>query len=42
MGSVNIAQGFDALSCDSDHQDETHRYSERDRIPDDLIDPLAQ
>jgi uncharacterized protein (DUF433 family) len=36
------AQVFDALSYYSDHQDEINQYIERNRIPDDLIDPLAQ
>ncbi|HEX8721201.1 MAG TPA: DUF433 domain-containing protein [Pyrinomonadaceae bacterium] len=36
------AQVFDALSYYSDHQDEINRYVERNRVPDDLIDPRAK
>jgi uncharacterized protein (DUF433 family) len=39
---LTLAQVFDALSYYSDHQDEINLYIERNRIPDDLIDPLAQ
>lgn len=39
---LTLAHIFDALSYYSDHQDEINRYIERNRIPDDLIDPLAQ
>jgi uncharacterized protein (DUF433 family) len=38
---LTLAQVFDALSYYSDHQDEINQYIERNRIPDDLIDPLA-
>jgi uncharacterized protein (DUF433 family) len=37
---LTLAQVFDALSYYSDNQDEINRYIERNRIPDDLIDPL--
>ena len=33
------AQVFDALSYYSDHQDEINRHIERNRAPDELIDP---
>ena len=33
------AQVFDALSYYSDHQDEINRHIERNRVPDELIDP---
>jgi len=33
---------FDALSYYSDHQGEINDYIERNRIPDDLIDPLVR
>jgi uncharacterized protein (DUF433 family) len=39
---LTLAQVFDALSYYSDHQAEINRYIERNRIPDDLIDPLVQ
>ena len=39
---LKLAQVFDALSYYSDHQDEINQYIERNRIPDDLIDPLAR
>ena len=38
---LNMAQVFDALSYYSDHQDEINGYIERNRIPDDRIDPLV-
>jgi len=39
---LTLAQVFDALSFYSDHQDEIHAHIERNRIPDDLIDPLVR
>ncbi len=39
---LTLAQVFDALSYYSDHQDEMNAYIERNRIPDDLIDPLVR
>ena len=39
---LTLAQVFDALSYYSDHQDEINTYIERNRIPDDRIDPLAE
>jgi uncharacterized protein (DUF433 family) len=39
---LRLAQVFDALSYYSDHQDEINAYIERNRIPDDLIDPLVR
>ncbi len=39
---LTLAQVFDALSYYSDHQAEIHRHIERNRIPDDLIDPLVK
>lgn len=38
---LSLAQVFDALSYYSDHQDEINAYIERNRIPDELIDPLV-
>jgi uncharacterized protein (DUF433 family) len=38
---LTLAQVFDALSYYSDHQDEVNRYIESNRIPEELIDPLA-
>ena len=37
-----LAQVFDALSYYSDHQEEIHQHKDRNRIPDDLIDPLVK
>ncbi len=39
---LTLAQVFDALSYYSDHQDEINTYIERNRIPDELIDPLVR
>jgi uncharacterized protein (DUF433 family) len=39
---LTLAQVFDALSYYSDHQDEINHYIERNRIPDELIDPLVK
>jgi uncharacterized protein (DUF433 family) len=39
---LTLAQIFDALSYYSDHKDEINTYIERNRIPDDLIDPLVR
>jgi uncharacterized protein (DUF433 family) len=39
---VTLAQVFDALSYYSDNQEEINRHIARNRIPDDLIDPLVQ
>ena len=39
---LTLAQVFDALSYYSDHQGEINASIERNRIPDDLIDPLVR
>jgi len=39
---LTLAQVFDALSYYSDHQEEINAYIERNRVPDDLIDPLVK
>jgi uncharacterized protein (DUF433 family) len=39
---LTLAQVFDALSYYSDHRDEIEEYCDRNRIPDDLIDPLLK
>ena len=39
---LTLAQVFDALSYYSDHQDEINTHIERNRIPDELIDPLVK
>jgi uncharacterized protein (DUF433 family) len=39
---LTLAQVFDALSYYSDHQDEINAQIERNRIPEDLIDPLVK
>ena len=38
---LTLAQVFDALSYYSDHQAEIDRHMARNRIPDELIDPLV-
>jgi uncharacterized protein (DUF433 family) len=39
---LNLAQVFDALSYYSDHQSEVNDHIERNRIPEDLVDPLVK
>ncbi len=39
---LSMAQIFDALSYYSDHQEEIHNYIERNRIPDEWIDPRVK
>jgi uncharacterized protein (DUF433 family) len=39
---LTLAQVFSALTYYSDHQDEINDYIERNRIPDELIDPLVK
>ncbi len=39
---LTLAQVFDALSYFGDHQDEILRYIERNRVPDELIDPRVK
>ena len=39
---LSLAQIFDALSYYSDHQNEINAYIERNRVPNNLIDPLAK
>lgn len=39
---LTVAQVFDALSYYSDHQAEINEYIRRNRVPDDLIDPLLK
>jgi uncharacterized protein (DUF433 family) len=39
---VTLAQVFDALSYYSDNQDEINQHIARNRIPNDLIDPLVK
>ena len=39
---LNLAQVFDALSYYLDHQAEINEYIERNRIPDELIDPRVR
>jgi uncharacterized protein (DUF433 family) len=38
---LTLAQVFDALSYFADHESEILQHIERNRIPDDLIDPRA-
>ena len=42
LSHLTLAQVFDALSYYSDHQAEINAYIERNRIPDELIDPLVK
>ena len=42
LSHLTLAQVFDALSYYSDHQDEINAHIERNRIPDELIDPLVK
>jgi uncharacterized protein (DUF433 family) len=39
---LTLAQVFDALSYYSDHQSEINAHIERNRISDELIDPLVR
>jgi hypothetical protein len=39
---LTLAQVFAALSFYSDYQDEINEYIRRNRVPDELIDPLVQ
>lgn len=39
---LKLAQVFDALSYYSDHQDEINAHIERNRVPDEKIDPLVR
>jgi uncharacterized protein (DUF433 family) len=39
---LNLAQVFDALSYYSDHQELINTHIARNRIPDELIDPLVR
>jgi len=39
---LTLAQVFDALSYYNDHPDEINTYIERNRIPDESIDPLVK
>jgi uncharacterized protein (DUF433 family) len=38
---LGLSQVFDALSYYADHQNEIHAYIERNKVPDDLIDPAV-
>lgn len=42
MPHLTLSQVFGALTYYSDNQDEINRYIERNRIPDELIDPLVK
>ncbi len=39
---LTLAQVFDALSYFSDHQEEILEHIERNRIPDELVDPRVR
>lgn len=39
---LTLAQVFDALSYYSEHQEEINAYIERNRVPDELLDPLVK
>ena len=42
MPHLTLSQVFGALTYYSDRQDEINDYIERNRIPDELIDPLVR
>jgi uncharacterized protein (DUF433 family) len=42
MPHLTLAQIFDALSYYNDHPTEINVYIERNRVPDDKIDPLVE
>lgn len=42
MPHLTLAQVFSALSYYSDRQEEINNYIKRNRIPDELIDPLVK
>lgn len=42
MPHLTLGQVFGALTYYSDHQTEINDYMERNRIPDELIDPLVR
>ncbi len=42
MPHLTLAQVFNALSYYSDHQSEINIYIERNRFPDELLDPLLK
>lgn len=39
---LRLAQVFDALSYFADHEDEIARHIERNRIPEELLDPRSK
>ena len=39
---LTLAQVFDALSYYSDHKDEINLHIERNRVPDDIVDPMVK
>ena len=39
---LTLAQVFDALSYYSDHPDEIHAHMQRNRVPEDRIDPRVR
>ncbi len=39
---LSLGQVFDALSYYSDHQAEIHAHIERNRVPDELVDPIVR
>ncbi len=39
---LSLAQVFDALSYFSDHQQEVNAYIERNRVPEDRLDPSVR
>jgi len=42
LAHLKLAQVFDALSYYSEHQEEINEYTERNRIPEELISPLVR
>lgn len=41
MPHLTLGQIFGALTYYSDHQDEINQYIEKNRVPDESIDPLV-
>jgi len=42
LSHLTVAQVFDALNYFSDHKEEIMHHIKRNRIPDELIDPLVR
>ena len=42
LAHLTLAQVFDALSYYADHQAEIQRYMDQNRVPDEVVHPLAR